>query len=72
MNPINAINQEFARRVVEQWSDEAAIRQQEQGADESRVGITTAIRALVRWVRARIDRLQPAIEPTLRHAPSKQ
>jgi hypothetical protein len=47
MNPINVINQEFARRVVEQWSDEAAIRQREQGADESRVGISAAMRALV-------------------------
>jgi len=47
MNPINALNQEFARMVVAEWSDEAAIRQEEQGVGESRVGIVAAIQALV-------------------------
>jgi|GEM_PF-2455911 len=30
MNPINAINPEFSRIVVEEWSDEAVIRRREQ------------------------------------------
>ena len=41
------INQEFARMVVEEWSDAAAMCRQEQGADESRVGIAAGIRSLV-------------------------
>ena len=72
MNPLNMIDQEFTRVVVEQWSDEGAMCRQEQGADESRLGIAAAIRALVRQMRARIDRPQLAIEPTLRRQPAKR
>jgi len=58
MNPITMIDQEFARMVVEDWSDEVATCRQEQGADKSRSGIVAGIRALVIRVRTCIDRRQ--------------
>jgi hypothetical protein len=56
MNPINAINQEFARNVIEEWSDAATIRQHEQEVDEAHGGIVAAIRALVLWGRGCIGK----------------
>ncbi len=64
MNPISMINQEFARVVVEDWSDEGAMRRQEQELNKSRGGIFAAIRALVSRLRARIDRGQGTADPT--------
>ncbi len=55
MDPINAINQEFVRKVVEDWSDEATIRRQEEEATESRGGIGATLRALVIWMHGRIE-----------------
>jgi hypothetical protein len=63
MNPITMIDQEFARMVVEDWSDAAAMCRQEQGADKSRSGIVTPIRALVIRVRSCIDRRQGRPDP---------
>jgi hypothetical protein len=64
MNPINAINQEFARNVIAEWSDASTIRQHEQEASESHGGIVVAIRALVLWVRSCIGWRSAIIETT--------
>jgi hypothetical protein len=64
MNPINAINQEFARMIVAEWNEEASIRRQQHEAIEAPLGIGVALQALVawmrEWMRERIARQQPA------------
>jgi hypothetical protein len=50
----DAINQEFTRSVVAEWSDEASIRQQEQQMHTPRVGIGEAIWLLVLRIIGRI------------------
>jgi hypothetical protein len=65
MNPIAMINQEFARMVVEKWSDEGVVCRQKQEAVKSRVGVAAAIPALVSWVRTRIERRQGTPDPAL-------
>jgi hypothetical protein len=65
MNPINAINQEFTRNVIAEWSDAKTIRCQEQEVDEAYGGIAAAVRALVLWVRGCVGRQSAIIETTL-------
>jgi hypothetical protein len=51
MNPINVINQEFARLVVEEWNDEASIRQQELQDTSSTSAFDGVWQQLVGWLR---------------------
>jgi hypothetical protein len=51
MNPINAINQEFARCLVEEWNDEASIRQQELQDTSSASAFDGVWQQVVGWLR---------------------
>jgi hypothetical protein len=51
MNPINVINQEFARCVVEEWNDEASIRQQEVQDAASAGAFAGVWQHMVGWLR---------------------
>lgn len=56
MNPIHAINQEFTRVVVEEWSEEAPSCQRVESVSEQQSRLGAATRSLLTWVATRITR----------------
>jgi hypothetical protein len=69
MNPINAINQEFTRVVVAQWSEETEARRQPELPAARGRGI--AIRALLGWLGGVARRVAGARRPGSRPALSE-
>jgi hypothetical protein len=61
MDPITAINQEFARTVVKDWSDTTDCRHSAH-AIESSYGIGTVLRAFAAWVRGSLRQSRGAPE----------
>ena len=60
MDPITALNQEFARLVEDDWSREAADRRSEHAAPAPGIGVVDQLQALIgttlsalrRWLKA--------------------